>query len=153
MFMIDKNYEITQRTSQFFAAQLMTREWAQPIDAEHRLFTASSDVKDARGHTLVTAYPLLRPDGQWSLLLINRDQENSHAVSIAFHDSDNRDHYLAGPVTMITFGKAQYQWHPAAKSGHADPAGPAATSAVTGSRDALYALPPASINILRGKVE
>ena len=47
MFMVDKNYEIRQRTSQFFAAQLMTQEWAQPIDAAHKLFKASSDVKDA----------------------------------------------------------------------------------------------------------
>jgi len=154
MFMVDKNYEIRQRTSQFFAAQLITKEWAQPIDAEHRLFRASSDMKDAGGHTLVTAYPLLRPDGQWSLMLINKDHDSSHAVKIAFHDAEsNSDHSFAGLVTMITFGKVQYQWHPARKSGYADPDGPAVTSTVTGSRDAVYTLPPASINILRGKVE
>jgi hypothetical protein len=154
MFMVDKNYEITKRTSQFFAAQLITQQWAQPIDAEHRLFKARSDIKDADGHTLVTVYPLLRPDGQWSLMLINKDHENSHALKISFHDAENTsDHFLAGPVTLITFGRAQYQWHPARKSGYADPDGPAVTSAVSGGRDAVYQLPPASINILRGKIE
>ena len=72
MFMVDKDYQITKRTSQFFAAQLLTQEWAEPGDAEHKLFAASSDVKDSDGHVLVTAYALLRPDGQWSLLLINK---------------------------------------------------------------------------------
>jgi hypothetical protein len=154
MFMVEKNYEIRQRTSQFFAAQLITQEWAQPIDALHRLFKATSDVTDADGHTLVAAYPLLRPDGQWSLLLINKDHDRSHAVKVEFRDAgSNTGHSFAGAITLITFGKAQYQWHPAGKDGYADPDGPAVTSTVTGSRDALYSLPPASINILRGKVE
>jgi hypothetical protein len=153
MFMVDKNYEIRQRTSQFFAAKLITQEWAQPIDAAHKLFKASSDVKDSDGHTLVTAYPLLRPDGQWSVMLINKDHDNAHAVKIAFHDGDHSDRYLAGPVTMTTFGRAQYQWHPAGKNGYADPDGPAVTATVIGSRDVVYTLPPASINVVRGKVE
>jgi hypothetical protein len=154
MFMVDKNYEIRQRTSQFFAAQLMTQEWAQPIDAAHKLFKASSDVKDADSHTLVTAYPLLRPDGQWSVMLINKDHDNAHTVKISFHDDEsNPGHGFAGLVTTITFGKAQYQWHPAGKNGYADPDGPAVTSIGIASREAVYTLPPASINVLRGKVE
>src|SRR5437667_85304 len=67
MFMVDKDYKIRQRISQFFAAKLITQEWVQPKDADHKLFTAISDVKDAQGHVLVTAYPVLRPDGPWSL--------------------------------------------------------------------------------------
>ena len=52
-------------------SEILGLQWAQPIDAEHRIFNASSDVKDAEGHVLVTAYAVLRPDGQWSLMLIN----------------------------------------------------------------------------------
>ena len=55
---------------------MLTQEWSQPVDAEHQLFTAASDIKDADGHVLVTAYAVLRPDGQWSLLLINKDYDN-----------------------------------------------------------------------------
>jgi F5/8 type C domain len=153
MFMVDKNYEIKSRTSQFFAARLITQEWAQPKDAEHRLFAVSSDVKDAEGHVLVTAYALLRPDGQWSLMLVNKDHDNPHKVRISFHDGDaNADRSFAGPVTMITFGKAQYQWHSARKEGYADPDGPPAKSTATGGADALYTLPPASLTVLRGRV-
>src|SRR6516225_9845693 len=50
MFMTDRNYQIKRRTSQFFAAQMLTQEWVQPIDAEHRLFPAASDIQDTEGH-------------------------------------------------------------------------------------------------------
>jgi hypothetical protein len=154
MFMVDKNYEIKSKTSQFFAAQLLTQEWSQPVDAEHRLFKAASDVNDAGGHILVTAYAVFRPDGQWSLMLINKDYDNPHPVRIAFHDGDaNADRFFQGPVTIITFGKAQYQWHPGRKNGYADPDGPAATSTVNGTPDTQYDLPPASMTVLRGTVK
>jgi len=154
MFMVDKNYEIRQKTSQYFAAQLLTQEWVQPINQEHRMFRAGSDIKDAAGHILVTAYAVLRPDAQWSLLVINKDYENAHPVSIAFEDSDSTtSRSYSGPVTMITFGKTQYLWHPNRKQGYADPDGPPVTSVVSGAPNTIYTLPPASVTVLRGKVD
>ena len=152
MFMVDKNYQILQRTSQFFAAQLITQEWAQPVDAEHRLFRATSDIKDADGHTLVTAYALQRPDGQWSLMLINKDYDHEHQVRLNFHDETSGvDWFLVGPVSAVTFGKAQYRWHPDRKNGYADPDGPPVRSTVSGNASTLYTLPAASLTVLRGK--
>ena len=152
MFMVDEKYEIKQRISQYFAAQLITQEWVEPKDAEHLLFSAASDIRDAEGRVLVTAYPVLRPDGQWSVMLVNKDYENPHAVHLVFHDSEgNSDDTFEGPVTMITFGKTQYQWHSARKQGYADPDGPAATSTVSGGAGATYTLPSASVTVLRGK--
>lgn len=154
MFMVDEHYQIQQRTSQFFAAQLITQEWAQPVDAEHQLFRAISDVKDPDGNVLVTAYALHRPDGRWSVMLINKDHDNSHPVRIVFHDADaDKDIAFAGPVTSITFGKSQYQWHPDRKHGYADPDGPAATSELVGTKDTVYDLPAASLTVVRGRLE
>jgi hypothetical protein len=151
MFMVDKNYQIRQPTSQFFATQLITQQWAEPKDSKHQLFRASSDVKDSEGHILVTAYALRRPDGQWSLMLINKDYENAHQVRLLFQDEDRRqDRFLAGSVTMITFGKAQYQWHPDRKNGHADPDGPPVTSILKADEKTRYNLPAASLTIIRG---
>jgi F5/8 type C domain len=153
MFMVDKNYEIQRKTSQYFAAQLITQEWVQPEDAKHQLFRASSDVKDDAGHVLVTAYPVLRPDGQWSLLAVNKDRDNSHAVRIVFHDEDAQmDRTFAGQVTVVTFGKNQYQWHANRKQGYADPDGPQTMSAIQAPADAVFSLPPASVTVLRGKL-
>jgi len=153
LFMVDDHYEIQQPTSQFFAAQLMTQEWAEPKDAEHSLYLASSDAKDSQGHLLVTAYALHRPDDQWALLLINKDHDHPHQVRIVFHDADStRDTSFAGPVTVVTFGREQYQWHPARKKGYADPDGPPVTSKVSGEERTLYTLPAASLTVLRGRL-
>lgn len=153
MFMVDKNYEIQRKTSQYFAAQLITQEWVQPEDAEHRVFRAGSDIKDAAGHMLVTAYAVLRPDGQWSLLIINKDHDNPHPVRIVFNDSVAKtDDTFGGQVTMVTFGRNQYQWHANRKQGYADPDGPAVTSTIQATAKSMYSLPPASVTVLRGKI-
>jgi hypothetical protein len=153
MFMVDEHYQIRQRTSQFFAAQLITQEWAEPKDAEHKLFAASSDVRNSQGHMLVTAYALQRPDGQWALMLINKDHDNSHSVGIVFQDtSSNQNQSFLGSVTSISFGKAQYQWHPNRKNGYAEPDLLPVTSTLAGSENALYDLPAASLTIVRGRL-
>lgn len=152
MFTVDHNYVIKQRTSQFFAAQMLTQEWSQPIDAEHQLFRAASDIKDTEGHVLVTAYAVLRPDGQWSLMIINKDYDNSHTVGIAFEDDDAKSHRsFVGPVARITFGKEQYRWHSAMANGYADPDGPADQTILPPGTD-RYLLPPASMTVLRGHI-
>ena len=151
LFMVDDHYQIQQPTSQFFAAQLLTQEWAQPIDAEHLLYAAASDVKDSEKHILVTAYALKRPDGQWSVMIINKDYDHAQSVRIVFRDAEShRDSGFSGPVTMITFGKERYQWHPARKKGYADPDGPSQRSELKGEQGSQYLLPPASITVFRG---
>ena len=152
MFTTDHNYVIKQRTSQFFAAQMLTQEWAEPKDAEHRLFHATTDIKDAEGHRLVTAYAVLRPDGQWALMLINKDYDNSHTVSITFHNAEaNSDSSFVGSVDRITFGKEQYTWHSALRNGYADPDGPPMRSTLPAGTK-RYQLPPASMTVLRGRI-
>ena len=153
MFMTDRNYQIRQPTSQFFAAQIITQEWAQPTNAEHRLFPAAGDIKDAAGHKLVTAYALHRPDGQWSVMLINKDHDNPHSIHIVFHDDDTKTNESFGnPVTMVTFGSAQYQWHSRGRDGYADPDQPPLKSALTTDATTVYTLPPASLTVVRGNL-
>ena len=102
---------------------------------------------------LVTAYAVERPDGRWSLMLVNRDQYNDHAVKVVFKDAaDGRDSHFSGAIDRITFGSNEYQWHPEGERGHADPDGPPAKSTVTGSPNAVYSLPMASITVLRGSL-
>ncbi len=114
MFTVDADYKIQQPLAQFFVAQLINLEWVQPGSAEHRVFAAKGDVDDGAGHALVTAYALQRPDGQWSLLVVNRDQQNAHTVRISFRDQAARGAAsFAGPVQISTFGREQYHWQPA----------------------------------------
>jgi hypothetical protein len=153
MFMVDDHYQIKQRTAQFFAARMITQEWAQTGDAEHHQFLAASDAKDSEGNVLVTAYALQRPDGQWSLMLINKDHDNAHSIRISFRNAEaGSEQSFVGATTMITFGKAQYQWHADRKRGHADPDNPPVRSAISANNNTQYQLPAASLTVLRGKI-
>ena len=82
MFTVDENYKIEQRLAQFYVAQLINLDRVQPGSGSHDVFHAKSDVEDGAGHAMVTAYAVARPDGQWSVMLVNRDQETAHKVRI-----------------------------------------------------------------------
>jgi hypothetical protein len=173
MFTVDASYKIQQPLAQFFASQLINLEWVQPGDGEHLMFPAQSDVADGAGHALVTAYALRRPDGQWSLMMVNRDQENAHRVRIAFQGQESLGkpmNTFVGPVEISIFGKDQYQWHPgstrfmahaehagehsvvANTKGVADPDGPIVHHQQDAGKETSFDLPAASIVVIRGKI-
>jgi hypothetical protein len=171
MFTVDANYQIQQPLAQFFVAQLINLEWAQPGSAEHEVFPAKSDVEDGAGHALVTAYALKRPDGQWSLMIVNRDQHNAHKVRISFRDQSSREAgTFAGAVQVSAFGREQYHWQPAETrfmahdehaaeravvvntKGFADPDGPIKHSEENAAPDTWYDLPAASVVVIRGRI-
>jgi hypothetical protein len=171
MFTVDADYKIQQPLSQFFTSQLINLEWVQPGSGEHFVYPAKGDLDDGAGHALVTAYAVKRPDGQWSVMAVNRDQENSHRVRISFRDQGAPEgSFFSGPVEVSTFGKNQYQWHPGEtlfmahaehsaesavivlSAGSADPDGPVSHSHQSGGKDALFDLPAASVVVVRGKI-
>jgi hypothetical protein len=127
-------------------------------------------VDDGAGHTLVTAYAVKRPDGMWSLMIVNRDQQNAHKVRISFQDETGREASFVGSADIATFGSGQYQWH-AAKTrfvphaeypgewpvvayfpGNADPDGPIAHAKQPAGKDSSFELPAASVVVIRGKI-
>jgi hypothetical protein len=153
LLMVDRNYHVVGYPSQYLVAQMISGEWVQPVDAMHQLFQASSDVTDASGNVLVTAYPMKRPDGRWSIMLVNRDPDHDHAVKVDFANTETKQHvFFSGTVSQTTLGQAQYQWHPGGEMGHANPDGPPSKSTVNGGTDTLYELPKASVTVLCGHI-
>ena len=167
MFNVNKDYQIEQRLSQFFASQMITHEWLQH-EGENTVYPASVDLDDGAGHKLVMAYAVDRADGQWSVMLVNQDQHVKHSVKVVF-DKDGRQMTFTGPVHEAVFGSEQYHWHPAQGEsnahpplldkaatafvgGYADPDGPIAEHEVTGGNGTEYELPAASIVVLRGEL-
>ena len=152
-FSADRDLKIRQPLAQYFASQLINLEWLQPGNGEHRLFAATTDAADGAGHALISAYPALRPDGSWALLIINKDQDNTHAVSVRFEDlAHHRLGTFTGRVASVVFSKAEYQWHPERDGGTADPDGPPTRATVEARADSTFNLPAASITVLRGRV-
>jgi hypothetical protein len=153
-FVADEDYNITGYTSLYFAAHLINLEWVQHHSGMHQMFPSSTNVKDEEDNTLVTTYAVYRPDGNWSLMLVNRDESQAHAVRVAFEDSmDKRKGFFAGPVTVTTFGSEQYVWKSNGIRSHADPDGPPVGSSVSASSETVFTLPKASITVLRGRVK
>src|SRR5579864_5047201 len=110
-FVADRDYNITGYTSPYWAARMINIEWVQHRSGVHRMFPSSVAIKDSEGNALVTSYAVHRPDGNWSLMLVNRDETCSHAVRVVFEDAKRkREASFSEPVTVVTFGSEQYVW-------------------------------------------
>lgn len=168
MFTVKPDFTVKQPLAQFFASQLINHEWLQ-AEGNNQLFPASSDVSDGAGHAMVTAYAVKRPDGQWSVMLVNRDQDNGHRVRVEFAGKDGSPTHFTGAIEESLFGRAQYQWQPPQSSfnAHRPDAHYQAAEVATGAEakpdgpivrrqiaeDGEVELPAASVVVLRGKVD
>lgn len=151
-FVADENYDIKGYTSPYFAAHMINREWVQHRSGVHYMFPSSTDIKDSEGNVLVTSYAVHRPDGNWSLMLINRDENNPHMARVIFTDTKTKhDLGFEGPVTVVTFGSEQYVWINDGLNSHADPDGPPVSRTIDANPQTTFLLPKASVNVLRGK--
>ncbi len=145
-FVADRDDHITGYTSPYWSARLMNLEWVQHRSGMHHMYASSTGIAD------VTSYAVHRPDGNWSLLLVNRNQTDSHTVRVTFDDG-KQQHSFRGPVTMVTFGSEQYVWKTDGARSYADPDGPPVTRVIPGRARASFTLPKASVTVLRGKIE
>jgi hypothetical protein len=150
-FVANENYNIKGYTSPYFAAQMINREWVQHRSGIHRMFHSSADIQDSEGNALVTSYAVRRPDGDWSLMLVNRDENNPHTVRVVFSGSHG-DASFDAEVRLATFGSEQYVWINDGPNSHADPDGPVVARTLTANSQTAFELPKASITVLRGKV-
>jgi hypothetical protein len=74
-------------------------------------------------------------------------------VNISFDDAEKKAAAtFTGPLSLTTFGKAQYAWHPNRNGGTADPDGPAVKSTVNAGPTTSFSLPAASVTVVRGGI-
>jgi hypothetical protein len=131
----------------YFAEQMMVADWGAPSDQPHRLFAAASSDLDPKGRPYVAAYPLLAPDGRWSVMLINRDQDQTRSVSIAFKGKDAA-FGAGGEVSAVQYSPAQYAWLDQGEESHPTRDLPPVRFKLPAGRP--IALPPFSLTVLTG---
>ena len=162
-FLSDRDFNIRGYTSPYFAARMINLEWAQHRSGVHQMFPSSLTIKDDDGNQLVSSYALHRPDGNWSLMLVNRDESTAHSIRVAFddieaghpaiHDPATRGHaFFSGPMSIVTFGSEQYDWKDDGPNSHPDPDNSPRGSSVIANADTVFVLPKASITVLRGRI-
>jgi hypothetical protein len=149
--LLDRAGKFIGYTAFYHAGRMINNEWATHRTGTHHLHPADVGIEDPAGNALVTSYALHRPDGQWALLLINKDKDNAHPVRIAFENSGKTGSF-SGKTRMVTYGSEQYVWHGSDASAHADPNLPPVESSIEASAQTVFTLPKASVTVLRGEI-
>jgi hypothetical protein len=152
-FEANRNYEITGYTAFYWAAHMINLEWVSHRSGVHQMFPSAVNIRDSAGNVLITSYAVHRPDGNWSLLLVNRDHSRAHQIQIRFESSGHAAGAFAGPVHYVTFGADQYVWNDKGSNSYADPDGPPSGRTLPGGSNVIYTLPKSSITVLRGHVQ
>jgi F5/8 type C domain. len=131
----------------YFAARLLTQEWALPVNHRHEVYPATTDIldKDARG--IVTAYAVARPDGKLAIMLVNKDPHRAYSVHIKFVGGKSAAHF-AGKVAVFQYSRQQYAWLDAGPNGR--PIRDEAPRQFAIRDDGPVNLPPYSLTIVRG---
>jgi hypothetical protein len=152
-YVADADLKIRQFTAQYHTGRMINNEWVTHRTGVHHLFRVDGSIHDPAGRVLVTSYAVRRPDGEWALLLVNKDRDHPHKIEIAFEADGSQTRFFDGEVNMVTFGGEQYVWHSAGERSHAEPDNPPVASRIEAGRGAVVTLPKCSATVLRGKVQ
>ncbi len=128
----------TPQYTPFTSAHLINFEWLQHGAGANHIFPASADLMDPAGRNVITSYAVHRPDGNWSIMLINHDLSTAHQIHLVIEDANHAQHAFAGPIVLV-----QYCNTPAENK----------NTTITPSPDGAYTLPIGSITVIRGKLQ
>ena len=151
LFSMDDGGNIAHRFATYFGARLLTQEWLQPGDEPHEIYRAVSNVHNADGEELITAYAVRRPDGLWSLLLINKDPRRAYSVNVNFNNTSRRRvTTFKGQVDLFQFSGAQYQLNSDRDNPVPIKAEPPSHRVIEEVESRTIGLPAYSVTVLRG---
>jgi F5/8 type C domain-containing protein len=108
LFLMGNDGKISYEMPTYYAALLLTHEWAMSGGGLHELYQATTD------DPLITAYVTMRPDRLWAVLLINKDPDNAREVKIEFRCEepaceDLKVGYSHGEVDLYQYSRNEYQ--------------------------------------------
>jgi hypothetical protein len=147
-YIVDKDFQIRAKGAAYYALQLLTQDWALPGDAPHGVYPVTTSLGD--DNALVTAYSLKRPDGTWSILVVNKDRV-PRELSIDFRNGADAAHFT-GKVDVATFGSRQYQWSGNGPNDLPNPDSGLQRKTIAGA-SAVYVVAPRSLTVFRGKID
>jgi hypothetical protein len=151
LFLMDEDGDIRQTFATYFGAQLMTQEWTMPSGGVHEIYPSVSNLRNKEGEQLVTAYAVHRPDGLWSLMLINKDPNQSYKVRVNFrNESNKRTSTFNGAVDVYQFSGAQYELNNDGDNPQPIKAEPPQHSVVESVKESSIELPAYSLTVIRG---
>jgi hypothetical protein len=148
---LNPNSDELNQLSGYHAAQLITREWMQPINETHDIFRVAVKHTKPTPSSPASVYAVRRPDKQWALLAVNKDPKRTARLNVEFKFSnEQRQVRFTGDIDVIQFSRDQYLWHDDGPNGH--PIRSLPPGHFTRNAAASCELPPYSITVLRGKL-
>ena len=154
LFLLGGDGNITYRMPTYYGARLLTQEWAQPGDGVHELYLATIDESAPQAKPLLAAFPVLRPDGLWALMLLNKDSSNAHTVEVRFHnETSGSELEFAGAVDLYQYSRKQYELSADKHEPYPIKDEPPAHWTLPGSTALLVQLPAYSITVIRGRIK
>ena len=140
LFLATSRRDIQHPVAAYHALRLLTHEWLQPGTGRHSTYRVASP------DSLLSAYAVLRPDGKWSVLLVNRDAARERIVRVRFA-GDSLSARLSARHDQWIFSRAEYRWHPRGANGFPRPDRSPRHSR-TGADEIV--MPPYSLVVVRG---
>jgi hypothetical protein len=144
-YIVDRAFNERAKGAAYYALRLLTQQWALPGDKLHGVYPVTTSLGDR--DALVTSYALERPDGTWSVLVVNKDSA-ARPVTIGF---GTKSAHFTGTVDVVTFGPKQYGW---SGKGPADLPNPdkGLAYARIEAGSGPYSVPPQSVTVFRGTI-
>ncbi len=144
-YIVDRDFNVRAKGAAYYALQLIAQQWVLPGDREHGVYPVTSSL--GNHDAVVTAYAVRRPDGKWSLMLVNKDTL-AHPVTIDFAERGGTGRFT-GSVRTITFGSARYRWSGNGPGDRPNPDKGLAFGSAPGGKTA-YVVPARSLMVIRG---
>jgi hypothetical protein len=141
--------KIKYRTAAYYGMQMLTHNWVQPVDGQVEMYEATSNVLNKDGLPLITAYPVKKLDGRWSVVLINKDPKKTYSVNVALVGSDLENPQSLRLTEFVQYSGQQYRWVNKGTEGHPSLSLPPVKKDLNNSEEIL--LPPYSLTVVQGK--
>jgi hypothetical protein len=143
-----KDGRVKWRLPTYYGAKLAGQEWLGEPGGVHNLYPARISGSGADGS--LAAYAVHRPDGQWALLVLNKDPVRARTADVRFEGAGARGARWRGPLEVLQYSPRQYAWHSNREEGHPTFSEPPGRYRTESGKPLSLSLPPMSLTVVRG---
>jgi hypothetical protein len=149
-FLSDPAGTVRDTMPMYWAARMLTTAWADSLGGVHRQYETIVPRNGGAVPSTIGAYALQRPDGRWSVLLVNREPKGRRSVAISVRTSDLATRRaLEGPFELWQYSAAQYLFRANGESGRPSRSKPPTHQLLPPGKGPIV-LPPMSITVVVG---
>ncbi|MGO9485969.1 MAG: discoidin domain-containing protein [Rhodomicrobium sp.] len=147
-FQEGEDHRIKWRLPTYYGAKLAGQEWLGAPDGLHSLYRTRISGSGSDGS--LAAYAVHRPDGQWALMVLNKDPLRARLADVRFEGEGVGAGGWRGPHEVFQYSPRQYAWQPNRDNGHPKFSKPPEQYRTQSGEPLSLRLPPMSLTVVRG---